>query len=46
MLLILSLFLSCSRVFDSSGLFLLYVETYAKGCSLLRFFGGGVVVFF
>ena len=39
--LILSLFLSCSRLFDtsvnSSGLFLWYVKTYAKSCSLSYF---------
>ena len=47
--LILPLFLNCSRFciisVKNSGLILLYVETYAKGYSLLRFFGGwGVVV--
>ena len=41
MFLILSLFLSCSRFFiisaNRSGLFLLYIEIYAKGCMLLCF---------
>ena len=40
---ILSLFLSYSQCFVisvySSGLILLYVETFAKGFSLLRFWG-------
>ena len=47
---ILSLFLSWSRFFDisvnSSGLFLFYVEIYAKDCSLLwGFFLGGVYIY-
>ena len=37
MVLILSLFLSCSRFFVISVLSLLYVETYAKGSLLLCF---------
>ena len=43
MFLVLSLFLSWSRFFhisvNCSGLFLLYAKTYAKGSSLLCFFG-------
>ena len=48
MFLILSLFLSYSGFFiisvNSFGLFLLYVETYAKNSSLLCFFGGVAVL--